>query len=128
MEITSPHRNDVLASNLLYIWLVVSFVSSVLRPLLHIVLPPRSALAPVATILCFFLYAGFFYAIRRGKWWAKILLAVLFMGAVMSGIADFRNFKLDFLNMLSYVLYVVSHIWALVLLFKKPRLQVQVHS
>jgi hypothetical protein len=113
----------VLASNLLYVWLVVSLVSSVLRPLLHIVPPPRSALAPVALLLISLLYAGFFYAIRIGKRWARILLAVLSVVAIITNVAAFHNFKTDFLNVLSYALYVVSHIWALVLVFRKPMVQ-----
>jgi hypothetical protein len=123
MRTTLLDKRDVLASNLLYVWLVVSLVSSVLRPLLHIVPPPRSALAPVALLLISLLYAGFFYAIRIGKRWARILLAVLSVVAIITNVAAFHNFKTDFLNVLSYALYVVSHIWALVLVFRKPMVQ-----
>lgn len=120
MKTTLLDKRDVLASNLLYIWLVVSFVSSVLRPLLHIVPPPRSALAPVALLLISLVYAGFFYAIRIGKRWARILLAVLSVGAISTSAATFHSFQTDFLNILSYTLYVASHVWALVLVFRKP--------
>ncbi len=121
MESALLTKREVLASNLLYGWLIVSFASSILRPLLHIVPPPRTTLAPVALVLFCLLQAGFFYAIRRGKRWAKILLAVLSVGAIIATVADIHNIKTDFLNVLSYALYVVSHVWALVLLFKKPQ-------
>jgi hypothetical protein len=85
--------------------------------------PPHSALAPFALILVSFLYAGFFYAIRLGKQWARILLAVLSVGAIITNVATFHSLKTDFLNVLSYALYVVSHVWALVLVFKKPILK-----
>ncbi|MGI4867586.1 MAG: hypothetical protein ACRYFZ_26940 [Janthinobacterium lividum] len=79
----------------------------------------------MALVLFCFLQAGFFYAIRRDKRWAKIVLAVLSAGAIIANVVDIHSIKTDFLNVLSYALYVVSHIWALMLLFTKPQVQVK---
>ena len=55
------------------------------------------------------------------KRWAKIVLAVLSVGAIIANVSDIHSIKTDFLNVLSYTLYMVSHVWALMLLFTKPQ-------
>ena len=76
----------------------------------------------VTSFITFVLMAALYYAVRAGKRWTRILLLVLVGGGMWINLAHLQDIKADPLNMLSWVVYSITHIWGLVLLFWRPRL------
>ncbi|MBC8083042.1 MAG: hypothetical protein H7Z21_07500 [Hymenobacter sp.] len=119
------HKKDVLASNLLFGSLALTMAMALIR---HHVLPAGNqasdarftgGLAVVAL-----LYSGLFYAIRRGHYWAKVMLLLLFLlallGAVITYQTTFSPKNLDPLNVASTLVHYGVRVWVLLLLFRQP--------
>ena len=63
-----------------------------------------------------------YYAVRSGKLWTRLLVLVLVVGTLLLNLAHLQEIKTDPLNMLSWLVYSITHIWGLVLLFRRPQL------
>jgi hypothetical protein len=126
METAQQRRTDIRASNVLFGSLLFSIVILLLRiwifKLLSTSLHPAiwlTVLTPVA--LC----AGIYYAIRLGQHWAKLLLLLVFILGVAFNVWDYQtlvySLHSDRLYVINYIVGYVCQVWALVLLFRKPR-------
>ena len=130
MKIAQHPTNDVLASNLLFGSLVLTLLLTLIR---HHVLPAGNqasdALFGGGLAVVALLYSGLFYAIRRGHYWAKVMLLMLLVLGVLGSLINYRTMfstkNLDPLNVISTFVHYGGRVWALLLLFKKPRPQLR---
>ena len=130
METAPPPTNDVLASNLLFGSLVLTVTLALIR---HHLLPAGNqasdALFAGGLAVVAVLYSGLFYAIRRGHYWAKVMLLMLLVLGVLGSLINYRTTfsakNLDPLNVISTFVHYGGRVWALLLLFKKPRPQLR---
>jgi len=122
-----PQRNHyVLASNILFAGLALSTVFWLLSKQFY----PQPALAhplsPWILVAAGLLMLGWYYAIRLGHRWARVLLLILFVTSVVLNLT-FHNERLmhqlrtDWPFALSNVVNYGSQLWALILLFRRPR-------
>jgi hypothetical protein len=124
MEASPKHKNDILASQLLLAGLVVVYLLLIVRWILGIapIRPtPWPYLIPVSTVLSFALMAAPYYAVRFGKQWSRILVFAVVAGTLWLNFIHRENIAGDPLNVLSWVVYAVTHLWGLMLLFWRPR-------
>jgi hypothetical protein len=131
MRTAEQHRNDVLASNILYGSLAVSFLLSVMG--LFIADAPPGTRSPMFGLLLLVhsVEAGLYYAIRVGKPWAKILLLLLVGLSAISTVLPLLSGDQEALNQLredtwgavKEVIAFTADIVALVLLFRRPPVQ-----
>ena len=125
-ETIRAHRRDVRASNLLFGSLALTVALALVRHLvLHLdVRSPGPVFAGMLAVTAL-LYSGLFYAIRRGHYWAKVMLLLLFGAAGVGSLITYKttlaHLQLDPLNVISNVVHYSARVWALVLLFHKPR-------
>ena len=123
MTTLQQRRNYILASNLLLVGLVVTWLILVVRWVTGIapIKPMRwPYLLHVTSFITFVLMAALYYAVRAGKRWTRILLLLLVGGGMWINLAHLQYIKADPLNMLSWVVYSITHIWGMVLLFRRP--------
>jgi hypothetical protein len=76
----------------------------------------------------YLLIASWYYIIRLGKKWTQYLLLVLFIGSLILSIADHPEELLDtwrtsWLATCSYIINYGAQLWALLILFWRPRPQ-----
>ena len=124
MEISQNHKNDILASHLLLAGLVAIYLLLIARWLLGIAPlkpTPWPYLIPVSMGLSFALMAAPYYAVRSGKRWSRALVLAVVAGTLWLNFTHRENIASDPLNVLSWVVYSVTHIWGLVLLFWRPQ-------
>jgi hypothetical protein len=126
METAQQRSTDIRASNVLFGGLLFSIVILQLRIWIFKIIP--NTLHPavwltVATPIA--LCAGLYYAIRLGQYWAKLLLLLIFILGVAFNVWDYqtlvRSLHSDRLYVINYVVGYMCQVWALVLLFRKPR-------
>ena len=128
MKTAQQPTTDVFASNLLFGSLVLTLTLTLIR---HHVLPAGNqasdALFAGGLAVAALLYSGLFYAIRRGHYWAKVMLLMLLAMGVLGSLISYRTTfaakNLDPLNVMSTLIHYGARVWALLLLFKKPRPQ-----
>ena len=128
METAQPPTNDVSASNLLFGSLALTVTLALIR---HHLLPvgnqASDALFAGGLAVVAVLYSGLFYAIRRGHYWAKGMLLLLVVLGVLGSLIDYRTTfsakNLDPWNVISTLVHYGARVWALLLLFQKPRPQ-----
>ena len=119
METAQKRKNDILASNLLFLNLAISQGIVVVRTGLLIFSLGLLILLTVGP------QVGLAYAIRRGHYWAKVMLAMLFVLRISFFSRKVLSHALqgaDPLSTVTFVLDFILHIGVFVLLFKKPRL------
>jgi hypothetical protein len=124
METSRKHKNDVLASHLLLTGLVAIYLLLIARWLLGIAPlrpTPWPYLIPVSTGLSFALMAAPYYSLRSGKRWSRTLVLAVVAGTLWLNFTHRENIASDPSYVLSWVVYSVTHIWALVLLFWRPQ-------
>ena len=127
MQNAQPPTNDVSASNLLFGSLALTVTLALIR---HHLLPANNRASDVVfaggLVVVAVLYSGLFYAIRRGHYWAKVMLLMLMGLGVLGSLITYRTTfsakNLDPLNVVSTLVHYGARIWALLLLFKKPQL------
>lgn len=133
MNPTEQHRNAVLASNILYAGLGVSFLLSAIG-LFTAQLPPGTWSPLFGMVLLVHLLAALlYYAIRLGKRWAKLLLLLLVAfnvvstgWSLLSGNEEALNaWRMDGWGALKEAITFVADIVALVLLFRKSPVQAE---
>ncbi|MBJ6141773.1 hypothetical protein JAO77_00170 [Hymenobacter sp. BT559] len=127
----APHRRrDVLASNLLFATLVLSFGALLIPSYLPHPPPRIYTLGSVTMLTTVYLLRGLlYYAIRLGKQWAKYVLLAGFLFDVVAAIIIFTNPLMQLLatrpeELVPVLIEKALIMLALVLLFKKPTLQV----
>jgi len=128
METAQPPTNDTLASNLLFGSLALTVTLALIR---HHLVPAGNqasdALFTGGLAVVALLYSGLFYAIRRGHYWAKVMLLMLFVLALLGSLISYRTTfsakNMDPLNVVSTLVHYGGRVGALFLLFKKPRPQ-----
>lgn len=129
MEATRQgHKYDVMASNLLFSSLALIMAIALIR---HHLLPASNqasdALFAGGLAVVALLYSGLFYAIRRGHYWAKVMLLMLLALGLLGSLINYRTTfaakNLDPLNVMCTLIHYGARVWALLLLFKKPRPQ-----
>ena len=128
MQPVEQHRNEVLASNILYVGLGVSLLLSLIG-LFTADMPP-GAWSPLfgMLLLVHLLNALLYYAIRLGKRWAKLLLLLLVAYKVVSTGWPLLNgdeealsgLRADVWGSVKEAITFAADIMALVLLFRKP--------
>lgn len=125
---TLQRKNDILASNLLFGFWAFSLVVEIVRTkVLHVV----EMTHPLAQVVIYVAYLALYYAIRRGKQWARITLLVYLLFTVLVGIAkEVSGYSIreaaqsqDYLYLVNFVLSYMIPAWALVLVSKKPQEQ-----
>lgn len=125
--VSAPHpqrRSHVLASNLLLVGLVVTYLLLIIRWEMGIALlrPTRwPYLHQVSVLISFALMAALYYAVRSGKRWTRVLVLVVVVGSLLLNVKHRTEIKSDPLNVLSWVVYSITHSWGLVLLFRRPQ-------
>ena len=128
METAQPPTNDILASNLLFGSLALTVTLALIR---HHLLPADNqasdTLLAGGLAVVALLYSGLFYAIRRGHYWAKVMLLMLLVIGVLGSLINYHTTfsakNMDPLNVVSTLSHYGARIGALFLLFKKPRPQ-----
>lgn len=133
MQTVEQHPKDVLASNILYAALGVSFVLSVLG--LFLIDAPEGTRSPLfgMILLVTLLQALLYYAIRLGKRWAKLLLLLLVALTLVSTVWPLLSGDEEALNgvredawgAVKDAITLVADVVALVLLFRKPPVQAE---
>lgn len=126
MPTFEQRKKYVLASNILLVGLVVTWLILIVRRITGIAFPQPTRwpyLIHVVSIVLFLLMAALYYAVRSGKRWSRVLLLVLVVGTTWLNLASAQKIKSDPLNVLSFVVYYFTHIWGLILLFRRPELQ-----
>lgn len=124
MTTLPQHRNDILASNLLFGFWMFSLIAEIVRTkVLH-----AAKMSPLpAVVIVYSAYLGLYYAVRLGKRWAKVTLAVVFVLTIMVGVGQqVFGYSLlaaaqaqDYLYLVTFALSYAIPVWALGLLFKK---------
>jgi hypothetical protein len=127
MQPVEQHQKDILASNILYASLGVSFLFSVLA--LFLVEAPPDTRSPLfgMLLLVHLLEALLYYAIRLGKRWAKLLFLVLVVlnlistgWPLLSGDEGaLEGLREDVWGAVKETITFVADVVALVLLFRK---------
>lgn len=130
----NPRKNDILASNLLFITLAISIVEQLLLATYYywdqaayVRIEPSISKWVGGQLLWALLQAAFYYAIRRGMFRAKVVVALVGLYVVYTHshgwIAYLAN--IHFADLLGYPLVVLLKdlltLAALVLMFTKPR-------
>jgi hypothetical protein len=134
METTQLRKYDVLATNLLFGVLAFGTVITFLRVVLFKADNPflgtkhfGPAFIITTWVIGYALTIGLYYAIRLGKRWARIWflvsMAINIVFAIFYHDKLMRSLHTDLLYVLNYVVGYASQIWALVLLFKKPQVE-----
>ncbi len=126
MTTLTQRRNHVFASNLLLTGLVVIYLILIVRWVIGVApLQPMRwpYLLHVATIISFLMMAMPYYSVRSGKLWTRLLVLAVIFGTLLLNLAHLQEIKTDPLNMLSWAVYLITHIWGLTLLFRRPQLQ-----
>jgi hypothetical protein len=136
----NPRKNDVLASNLLFITLLLTLAMRVYRwTAAGYDAQTETSYVPVAfpwrdmlgwTLLAVLVRSALYYGVRRGSLVAKLLLVVVLLYSVYSSTQLQYGFVagVDFANPSLWLLPVVVEnlltLAALVLMFRKPRVAV----
>lgn len=134
MDTAQLRKNDVLATNLLFGVLAFGTIITFLRVVVFKADNPflgTKHLGPAfiisAWVIGYALTIGLYYAIRLGKQWARILLLISFVLNIVFVVFYHdklvRSLHTDFLYVLNYTVGYAIQIWALVLLFKKPQVE-----
>jgi hypothetical protein len=134
MESTPQQRKqEIRASNILYIGLGVSLLLSIIGLLASKVPDTVAALPNVRArlfgmvLLMHLLEAVLYYAIRVGKRWARIVLLILLVLTILPVLQGdeetFTNWRNDGWSFVRQLISLITGVWALVLLFRKPPLQ-----
>ena len=128
METAREYKNNILASNLLFGFWAFSLMTEVARTKVL-----RAAkMSPLPAVVGVYLaYLGLYYAIRLGKPWARVTLALLFVLTIVVGITkELAGYSLleaaqlhDYLYSVNHALSYIIPAGALVLLFRKPQPQ-----
>lgn len=129
METTPQRKNDILASNLLFGSLAFAIITKVVQFFVFHKPEPMFRNPMIWAIgFALALVVGHYYAIRLGKRWAKILFAVFFVISIVSLFIHpgdvLQSMKTDLIHALELVVGWFCHITAMILLFKRARLQV----
>ena len=125
MQTARAHKNNILASNLLFGFWAFSLMTEVVRTKVLRAAEMSSLPAVVGVYLA---CIGLYYAIRLGKPWAKVILALLFVLAIVVGITKgLAGYSLleaaqlhDYLYLVNDALSYIISAGALVLLARKP--------
>lgn len=131
MRTPEQHQNDVLASNILYGSLVISFIISLIG--LFTVFLPSDVWPPLFAMLLLghLLSALLFYVIRLGKQWAKFLLLLLVGITIVSIVLPLLSgdeevlvkLRQDVWEAVNEAISFAAGVVALVLLFRKTPVQ-----
>jgi len=133
MQPVEQHRNEVLASNILYAGLGVSLLLSLIGLFTAEVPPGTQAPLFGMLLLVYLLNALLCYAIRLGKRWAKLLLLLFVVYNVVStgwamsngGEEVLIGLRADVWGTAKEVIELAADVVALVLLFRKPPVQAE---
>ena len=95
------------------------------------VLHAAEMLPLLAVVMVYSAYLGLYYAVRQGKRWAKVTLAVVFGLTILVGILkEVSGYSLlaaaqaqDYLYLVNFALSYAIPAWALGLIFKKVQSQ-----
>lgn len=123
-----PPRNPyVRASNILFAGLALSTAFWLLSKQFYPQPAVAHPLSPWMWVGAGLLMLGWYYAIRRGQRWARVLLLLLFVTSVALTLAYhpeqvMHRLRTDWLFALSNAVNYASQVWALILLFRPPRL------
>lgn len=126
MEAAQKHKKDVLASNVLLTGLVAIYLLLIARWMMGIAPlkpTPWPYLSHVSTVLSFAFMAAPYYAVRSGKRWSRTLVVAVVAGTLWLNFTHRDKIASDPLNVLSWVVYSITHVWALALLFWRPQQQ-----
>jgi len=132
MEHVQQRKREVLASNLLFASFILTLTFWLLKTyVLHKAPAPYRITNPWVVIPLDATTLGWFYAIRLGKRWAKILLLVILVITIPYIVLVKRQEMLsrmqeDFLYGLEFIGAYGFYLGALILLFWKPKSQVAV--
>ena len=121
-------RNEILASNLLFGSWAFSLMAEIVRTkVLHV-----AKMSPLlAVVVVYSAYLGLYYAVRQGKRWAKVTLAVVFVLTILVGVVQqIAGYSLlaaahaqDYLYLVTFAFSYAIPAWALGLIFKKNQSQ-----
>lgn len=134
VQANPQHKNDILATNILYASLGVSLLLCVALVLTaDAPRPVRSSMFGMLLLL-HLLNAGLYYAIRLGKRWAKLLFLVLAVVSASSTVLPIvsgdeealHNFRNEVWGSARQVLEIATDGWALIVLFRKPPLSAEI--
>jgi hypothetical protein len=116
-------KQNVLASNLLFAGVVVSWVTMAIGQLAHVVDIQLTNLSVGKMVLSNALLLGLIYAIRVGEPWARFLLVLLVIVGTLSILLRHgaEVGQAPILFKIEYLLRGLLYLAALVLLFKKPK-------
>ncbi|MBO2010861.1 hypothetical protein [Hymenobacter negativus] len=128
MQPTPHRRREIEASNVLLVGLFISGVLWRLHLLGHTLPATAKPMKWWMEVGVYLLIAGWYYAIRLGKQWAKYLLLVLFVGSLVLNFTYhperlLHTWRTSWPAAASYAIGQVTQLWALVLLFHRPSLQ-----
>ena len=95
------------------------------------VLHAAEMLPVLAVVIVYSVYLGLYYAVRLGKRWAKVTLAVVFVLTIMVGVVkEVSGYSLlaaaqaqDYLYLVNFAFSYAIPAWALGLIFKKDQSQ-----
>ncbi|MGI4867581.1 MAG: hypothetical protein ACRYFZ_26915 [Janthinobacterium lividum] len=126
MHPTQQRKREIQASNVLFAGLVLSLLLWRLHLAGHSLPATAKPLKWWLEVGAYLLIAGWYYAIRLGKAWAKYLLLVLFVGSLVLNLTYhperlLHTWRTSWLAAASYVIGQGTQLWALVLLFRKSR-------
>jgi hypothetical protein len=129
MHPTQQRRREILASNILFAGLAISLLFWRLHLLGHALPATTKPLKWWVEVGTYLVIVGWYYAIRLGKQWAKYLLLALFVGSLVLNLTYhperlLHTWRTSWLAAASYAIAQGAQLWALVLLFRKPRFQV----
>lgn len=122
----TQRNHYVLASNILFAGLAISTVLWLLSKQFYPQPAVARPLSPWVLGGAGLLMLGWYYAIRLGQRWARVLLLVLFVASVALTLTYhpervMHQLRTDWLFALSNGVNYASQVWALILLFRTPR-------
>ena len=126
MRTKQQQKNDILASNLLFVFWAFSLMVELVRTK---VIHAAEMSSPIAIVVIYLAYFGLYYAIRIGRRGAKVLLAIIFVVTIGTGVLkEVSGYALmdalqsqDYLYLVNFVLSYAIPAWALSLVFKKSQ-------
>ena len=128
MSVVSPHKNDILASNVLFSGLAFSISIRLVRVLiLHRDQELSTPIIIMGSIMGYLFCAAMYVAIRRGRPWGKVTLVIVFLLTAGIGFFYYKttlySLRTDVLFAIGYGVGWVVQLWAFVLLFGRSRRQ-----